>query len=98
MTYVIERSNVLNEQEVLKALTHSLTEPEQGDTEQHKRDFAAFENWHKKDRCALFTMLSSMHSDLSGEFMEYPMTQDMWKALRLKYDDMMVLLPPYCMD
>lgn len=39
---------VLNEQEVLKTLSHSLTEPEQEDTEQDKRDIAAFENWQKR--------------------------------------------------
>uniref|UniRef100_A0A2N9HL28 CCHC-type domain-containing protein n=1 Tax=Fagus sylvatica TaxID=28930 RepID=A0A2N9HL28_FAGSY len=34
---------VLNEQEVLETLTHSLSAPEQGDTEQHTSDLAAFE-------------------------------------------------------
>jgi hypothetical protein len=33
---------VLNEQEVLETLTHSLSAPEQGDTKQHTRDLAAF--------------------------------------------------------
>ena len=59
---------VLNEQEVFETLTHSLSAPEQGDTEQHTRDLAAFESWRKKDRCARF----SMHNDLIGEFEEYP--------------------------
>jgi hypothetical protein len=35
---------VLNEQEVLETLTHSLSAPEQGDTEQLTRDLAAFES------------------------------------------------------
>uniref|UniRef100_A0A2N9GE70 CCHC-type domain-containing protein n=1 Tax=Fagus sylvatica TaxID=28930 RepID=A0A2N9GE70_FAGSY len=73
---------VLNEQEVLETLTHSLSAPEQGDTEQHTRDLAAFESWRKKDRCARFTMLSSMHNDLIGEFEEYPTAQELWKALK----------------
>ena len=63
---------VLNEQEVLETLTHSQSAPEQGDTEQHTHDVAAFESWRKKDQCARFTMLSSMHNDLIGEFEKYP--------------------------
>jgi hypothetical protein len=76
---------VLNEQEVLKTLTHSLSAPEQGDTEQHTRDLAAFESWRKKDRCARFTMLSSMHNNLIGEFEKYPTAQELWKALKVRY-------------
>ena len=63
---------VLNEQEVFETLTHSLSAPEQGDTEQHTRDLAAFESWRKKDWWTRFTMLSSMHNDLIGEFEKYP--------------------------
>ena len=76
---------VLNEQEVLETLTHSLSAPEQGDTEQHTCDLAAFESWRKKDRCACFTMLSSMHNDLIGEFKEYLTAQELWKALKIRY-------------
>jgi hypothetical protein len=32
-----------------------------------------------------FTMLSSMHNDLIGEFEVYPTTQGMWEALKLKF-------------
>ena len=67
---------VLNEQEVLETLTHSLSALEQGDTEQHTSDLAAFESWRKKNRCARFTMSSSMHNDLIGEFEEYPTAQE----------------------
>jgi hypothetical protein len=76
---------VLNEQKVLETLSHSLIEPMQEDTEQNIRDFAAFENWRKKDQSAHFTMLSSMHNDLIGEFEVYPIAQGMWEALKLKY-------------
>jgi hypothetical protein len=76
---------VLNEQEVLETLTHSLSAPEQGDIEQHTCDFAAFESWRKKDQCARFTMLSSMHNDLIGEFEKYPTAQELWKALKVRY-------------
>ena len=76
---------MLNEQEVLETLTHSLSKPNKGSTEQHQRDLAAYESWHKKDLCAHFTMLSSMHNDLIGEFEQYTTTQDMWKALKLRY-------------
>ena len=53
--------------------------------EQHQRDLAAYESWHKKDLCACFTMLSSVHNDLIGEFEQYTTAQDMWKALKLRY-------------
>jgi len=76
---------VLNEQEVLETLSHSLTEPEQEDTEQDTWDIAAFENWRKKDQCACFTMLSSMHNDLIGEFEVHPTAKGMWEALKLKF-------------
>ena len=69
----------------METLTHSLSAPEQGDTEQHTRDLAAFESWHKKDRRVCFTMLSSMHNDLIGEFEEYPTAQELWKALKIRY-------------
>ena len=35
--------------------------------------------------CVRFTMLSSMHNDLIDEFEQYITTQDMWKALKLRY-------------
>ena len=76
---------MLNEQEVLETLTHSLSKPDEGSTEQHQRDLAAYESWCKKDLCTHFTMLSSMHNDLIGEFEQYTTTQDMWKALKLRY-------------
>ena len=77
---------VLNEQEVLETLTHSLGKPNEGSTEQHQRDLAANESWHKNDLCMRFTMLSSMHNDLIGKFEQYTTVQDMWKALKLRYE------------
>jgi hypothetical protein len=57
----------------------------QEDTEQNIRDFAAFENWRKKDQSARFTILSNMHNDLIGKFEVYPTAQGMWEVLKLKY-------------
>ena len=74
---------VLNEQEIWETLTHSLSTPEQGATEQHTHDLAAFDSWRKIDRCARFTMLSSMHNDLIGDFEEYPTAQELWKSLKV---------------
>ena len=65
---------VLNEQEVLETLTHSLSKPDEESTEQHQRDLAAYESWRKKDLCVRFIMLSSMHNDLIGEFEQYTTT------------------------
>ena len=76
---------MLNEQEVLETLTHSLSKPDEGSTDQHPHDLAAYESWRKKDLCARFTMLSIIHNDLIGEFEQYTTAQDMWKALKLRY-------------
>ena len=67
---------LLNEQEVLETLTHLLSKPNEGSTEQHQHDLAAYESWHKKDLCARFTILSSMHNDLISEFEQYTTAQD----------------------
>uniref|UniRef100_A0A2N9ER43 Integrase catalytic domain-containing protein n=1 Tax=Fagus sylvatica TaxID=28930 RepID=A0A2N9ER43_FAGSY len=48
-----------------------MEEPEQGNSAQNCRDLKAYQSWRKKDRCARFTMLSSMHNDLIGEFESY---------------------------
>ena len=40
---------------------------------------------HTMNLCTHFTMLSSMHNDLIGEFERYRTAQDMWKALKLRY-------------
>ena len=57
--------------------------PENGNTAQHRRDLEAYESWVKKDRCARFTMPSSMHNDLIGEFENYPNAQEMWNQLKI---------------
>ena len=73
--YVLNEQEVLetllNEQEVLETLTHLLSKPDEGRIEQHQRNLAAYESWRKKDLCALFTMLRSMHNALIGEFKQY---------------------------
>ena len=38
---------VLNEQEVLETLTHSLSKLDEGSTEQHQRNLAAYESWQE---------------------------------------------------
>ena len=35
---------VLNDQEVLETLTHSLSKPDEGSTKQHQRDLATYES------------------------------------------------------
>uniref|UniRef100_A0A2N9IIB0 Uncharacterized protein n=1 Tax=Fagus sylvatica TaxID=28930 RepID=A0A2N9IIB0_FAGSY len=62
-----------------------MEEPEQGNSAQNRRDLEAYQSWRKKDRCARFTMLSSMHNDLIGEFESYGTAQDMWIALKAKF-------------
>ena len=68
---------LLNEQEVLKTLTNVMMRPKYGNTAQHRRDLEVYKSWVKKDRCAHFTMLSSMHNDLNGEFKDYLNAREM---------------------
>ena len=74
---------LLNEQEVLETLTNVMMQPKNGNTTQHHRDLEAYESWVKKDRCACFTILSSMHNVLIGEFENYPNAQKMWNQLKI---------------
>ncbi|KAM7465477.1 hypothetical protein LguiB_013039 [Lonicera macranthoides] len=77
---------LLDEQEVLETLTQSLTPPpEDGNGAQHRRDQEAYTQWVKKDRCARFVMLSSMHNDLISAFEDCKTAQEMWDALKAKY-------------
>jgi hypothetical protein len=75
---------LLDELEVLETLTNSMEEPEQGNSAQNRRDLEAYQSWRKKDRCACFTMLSSMHNNLIGEFESCGTAQDMWISLKAK--------------
>ncbi|OMO55158.1 Heat shock protein Hsp90 [Corchorus capsularis] len=77
---------LLDEQEVLETLDQVMAEPEEGNTAQHRRDLAVYQEWRKKERCVRFTMLSSMHNDLIGEFEQYQTAHEMWQALRNKYE------------
>uniref|UniRef100_A0A2N9FKV1 Integrase catalytic domain-containing protein n=1 Tax=Fagus sylvatica TaxID=28930 RepID=A0A2N9FKV1_FAGSY len=76
---------LLDESEVLETFTNSMEETEQGNSAQNRRDLEAYQSWRKKDRCARFTMLSSMHNDLIGKFESYGTAQDMWIALKAKF-------------
>ena len=76
---------LLNEQEVLETLTNVMMRHENGNTAQQRRDLEAYESWVKKDHCACFTMLSSMHNDLIGEFEDYPNAQEMWNQFKIAY-------------
>ena len=62
-----------------------MMQPENENTAQHRLDLEAYESWVKKDCCARFTMLSSMHNDLIGEFEGFSIAHDMWKAPKLRY-------------
>ncbi|OMO92476.1 hypothetical protein CCACVL1_06836 [Corchorus capsularis] len=72
---------LLDEQEVLETLDQVMAEPEEGNTAQHRRDLAAYQEWRKKDRCARFTMLSSMHNDLIGSGCDF-LPSDSWEHMK----------------
>jgi len=69
---------LLDEKEVLKILTQSMeAPPEEGNSPQHRRDVETYAQWAKKDRCARFVMLSSMHNDLISAFEDYKTAHEM---------------------
>uniref|UniRef100_A0A2N9ERH0 Retroviral polymerase SH3-like domain-containing protein n=1 Tax=Fagus sylvatica TaxID=28930 RepID=A0A2N9ERH0_FAGSY len=76
---------LLNEQELLETLSSKMTIPEDGNTAQHKRDLEAYQSWFKKDRSTRFTMLSSMHDDLIGEYETFQNAKDMWDQLKFDF-------------
>ena len=76
---------LLDKQGVLKNLRQIMQEPEAGNIAQHWRDLEAYQNWRKKDRCARFTMLYSMHNDFLSKFEQYATASEMWQALTNKY-------------
>ena len=83
---------ILDEHEVLETLTQEMTASDDGNTAQNRRDREAYQSWLKKDHCAHFTMLSSMHNDLIGEFEEHATTRAMWDTLKLKFVGTSVLV------
>uniref|UniRef100_A0A2N9FZX9 Integrase catalytic domain-containing protein n=1 Tax=Fagus sylvatica TaxID=28930 RepID=A0A2N9FZX9_FAGSY len=76
---------LLNEQELLETLSSKMTRPEDGNTAQHRRDLEAYQSWFKKDRSTRFTMLSSMHDDLIGEYEIFQNAKDMWDQLKFDF-------------
>ncbi|XP_015381204.1 uncharacterized protein LOC107174654 [Citrus sinensis] len=76
---------ILEEQEILKALNNTLTELEQGNTAQHRRDLEAYQAWKKKNSNARITLLSNMQDHFMCEYEKYETTQEMWLALKDKF-------------
>ena len=76
---------LLNEQEVLNTLEQVMVKPEQGNTTQYRCDLEVYQTQSKKDQCALFTMLSSMHNDLISEFEHCRTAFEIWEALKKKF-------------
>ena len=66
-------------------MTQEMIAPEDGNTAQQRRDQEVYQSWLKKDRCAWFTMLSSMHNDLIDNFEENATARALQDALKLKF-------------
>ena len=76
---------IIDEQEVLEILTQEMPTLEEGNVTQHRCNRETYQNCLKKDSCAGFTMLSSMHNDLIGEFEEHATACAMQDALKFKF-------------
>ena len=61
-----------------------MMQPENENTAQHCLDLEAYESWVKKDRCARFTMLSSIMIKL-GSLTTTQNAQEMWNQLKIAY-------------
>ena len=51
---------VIEEQNILKTITQSMAEPEQGNTAQHRQDMEAYQAYKCKNRLARILLLSRM--------------------------------------
>ncbi|GAV62801.1 UBN2_2 domain-containing protein, partial [Cephalotus follicularis] len=76
---------ILEEQEVLETINHTMAEPEYGTSAQHKRDHEADQSWKKKNSIARITLLSCMQDDLMCEFEGFKTAEEMWVALKDKF-------------
>ena len=72
-------------------MTQEMTAPKDGNTSQHRCDQKAYQSWLKKNRCARFTMLSSMHNDLISEFEEHVTACALWEPPKLKFRETFVI-------
>ena len=69
---------LLNKQELQETLSSNMTRPEDGNMAQHRRDLETYQSWFKKECSTHFTMLSSMHDDLIGEYATFQNAKDIW--------------------
>ena len=74
---------LLDEKEFLDHLTNNMTPPESDTTAQHRRDEQTYGTWFKRNRTALFTMLSYTHDDLMGRFEKFLTAKELWEQLRV---------------
>ena len=83
----------LEEQEALEVLQMSMTEHEQGNMAQHRRDHEAYETWKRKNSTTRITLLSSMDHDIMREFRKYEITKAMWSTLFKRFGGTSITKP-----
>nr|CAD1844018.1 unnamed protein product [Ananas comosus var. bracteatus] len=76
---------VLEEQQALETIYHTMTDPGEGNTAQHRRDQKAYRAWKAKDSSARGILISSMVDDLIGECEQLPTAHVMWVHLKEKF-------------
>ena len=60
---------------MLETITQPMTEPEQGNTTQHRRDMEAYQAYKRKDPEAHILLLSSIRNDIMLHFERHCSTQ-----------------------
>ena len=76
---------VLEEQDMLETMTQPMAEPEQDNTNQHRRDMKAYQAYKRKDRVALILLLSSMRNDIMLCFERHRSAQTVWDTVKVQY-------------
>ena len=59
-----------------------MTELEQGNSTQHRRDIEAYNAWKRKNSIARIKLLSSKDNDVMHEYRRYYITMELWVAVK----------------
>ena len=87
MMFSIVRFNtyLLEKQDMLETITHSMVEPKHGTIAQHKRDIDAYQAYKCKDRVARTLMLSNMRNDMMILFENNCSAMAVWDTIEIQF-------------
>ena len=62
-----------------------MTEPEQGNNTQHRRDLEVYNVWKRKNSLARIALMSTMDNDVKHEYRKYEIVIELWVALKERF-------------